>query len=135
MLGTARCPSRTVIVSTQTAVFLTADGAGRLCLTSRRAAAVCGFAVYGRTAGTRTSVPMVVAVRCPRCAPVMPQKSYILGLGRVADGTGVCFHALCRAGRGSCYRAGVPSVVACLGNDYIGYLCRAGVVGEIFIAF
>ena len=134
MLGTARCPSRTVIVSTQTAVFLTADGAGRLCLTSRRAAAVCGFAVYGRTAGTRTSVPMVVAVRCPRCAPVMPQSSYILGLGRVADGTGVCFHTLCGAGRGFCYRACVPSVIFCLWNDDIGYLGRAGVVGEIFIA-
>lgn len=38
MLISARCPSRTVIVSTQTAVFLSADGAGRLCLASRRAA-------------------------------------------------------------------------------------------------
>ena len=59
----------------------------------------------------------------------------IFRFGLPAHGTRERFNARSRAGRGCCYLAGVPSVGVCLWNDDIGYLCRAGVVGEIFIAF
>ena len=63
MLLIVVCPLRAEIVRSLIAVFLSADGASRLCLTSCRAAAVCRFVLFSAANGTL--VVMACVVRRP----------------------------------------------------------------------
>ena len=145
MLSAARYPIRAVAVRSQAAVFLSAQKAGRLCLTSCRAAAVCGFAAYSVAARMCALMPMVCVVRCP---------SHAEKVSRFADNRAFLgyLHYTCAVveifiafrtvpilfiavlGAGGCFCLGMCDAVSRSLNNRIGYFGCTALSCEIFIA-